>query len=139
MVLNTRLSHKRSTYYYNTDVCKDPNDYRSSRPEVFCKKGILKNFAKFTGKQLCQSSFRLRHVTLFKKRHWHRCFRENSAKFFKNIFFHRTSTVSLVKYFSLNILQSKAFLKNYATYKKKTVIESFFSEVVDLACNLPKK
>ena len=42
MVLNTPLSHKRSTYYYNTDVCKDPNDYRNSRPEVFCKKGVLK-------------------------------------------------------------------------------------------------
>ena len=24
---------------------------RSSRPEVFCKKGVLRNFAKFTGKQ----------------------------------------------------------------------------------------
>ena len=26
-------------------------------PEVFCKKGVLKNFAKFTGKHLCQSLF----------------------------------------------------------------------------------
>ena len=57
MVLNTPLSHKLSTYYYNADVCKDPNDYRSSRPEVFCKKGVLKDFAKFTGKHLCQSPF----------------------------------------------------------------------------------
>ena len=30
---------------------------RSSRPEVFCKKGVLGNFAKFTGKHLCQSLF----------------------------------------------------------------------------------
>ena len=29
--------------------------YRSGRPEVFCKKGVLRNFAKFTGKHLCQS------------------------------------------------------------------------------------
>ena len=28
-----------------------------SRPEVFCKKGVLRNFAKFTGKDLCQSLF----------------------------------------------------------------------------------
>ena len=28
-----------------------------SRPEVFCKKGVLGNFAKFTGKHLCQSLF----------------------------------------------------------------------------------
>ena len=31
--------------------------FRSSRPEVFCRKGVLKNFAKFTGKHLCQSLF----------------------------------------------------------------------------------
>ena len=30
---------------------------RSGRTEVFCKKGDLKNFAKFTGKHLCQSLF----------------------------------------------------------------------------------
>ena len=30
---------------------------RSSRPEVFCKKGGLKNFVKFTLKHLCQGLF----------------------------------------------------------------------------------
>ena len=30
---------------------------RSSRPEVFCKKGVVRNFAKFTGKHMCQSLF----------------------------------------------------------------------------------
>ena len=30
---------------------------RSSHPEVFCIKGVLRNFAKFTGKHLCQSLF----------------------------------------------------------------------------------
>ena len=30
---------------------------RSSFPEVFCKNGVLTNFAKFTGKHLCQSFF----------------------------------------------------------------------------------
>ena len=45
---------------------------RSSRPEVFCKKGVLRNFAKFTGKHLCQSLFinkvvGLRPATLIKK------------------------------------------------------------------------
>ena len=28
---------------------------RQSRLELFCKKGALRNFAKFTGKHLCQS------------------------------------------------------------------------------------
>ena len=31
--------------------------YRSSRPKVFCKKGVLKNVAKFTGKHLCQGLY----------------------------------------------------------------------------------
>ena len=31
--------------------------YRSSRPEVFCKKGVLRNYAKFKGKHLWQSLF----------------------------------------------------------------------------------
>ena len=30
---------------------------RSSNPEVFCRKGVLRSFAKFTGKHLCQSIF----------------------------------------------------------------------------------
>ena len=33
------------------------NIVRNSRPEVFCKKGVLWNFAKFTRKHLCQSLF----------------------------------------------------------------------------------
>ena len=36
-------------------LVKDGDICRSSRPEVFCKKGVLKNFGKFTGKHLCQS------------------------------------------------------------------------------------
>ena len=31
--------------------------YRSSRPEVFCKKGVIRNSTIFTGKHLCQISF----------------------------------------------------------------------------------
>ena len=31
--------------------------FRSSHPEVFCKKGVVRNFAKVTGKQLCQGLF----------------------------------------------------------------------------------
>ena len=31
--------------------------YRSSHPEVFCKKGVLGNPTKFIGKHLCQSLF----------------------------------------------------------------------------------
>ena len=42
--------------------------FRSSRPDEFCKKGVLENFAKFAGKHLCQRLFfnkatGLRHAT----------------------------------------------------------------------------
>ena len=52
---------------------------RSSRPEMFCKKGVLGNFAEFTGKRLCLSLLfdkfaGLRPLTLLKKRFWHGCF-----------------------------------------------------------------
>ena len=36
---------------------KERRAFGSSRLEVFCKKGVLRNFAKFTGKHLCQSLF----------------------------------------------------------------------------------
>ena len=55
---------------------------RSSRPEVFCKKGVLRNFPKFTGKHLCQSLFN-KVAGLFKIRLWHRCFPVNFVKFLK--------------------------------------------------------
>ena len=53
--------------------------YRSSCPELFCKKGILRNFAKFTEKHGGQSLFfnkiaALRPATLLKKRLCHSCF-----------------------------------------------------------------
>ena len=32
-------------------------DYQKQPPEMFYKKGVLKNFAKFTGQHLCQGHF----------------------------------------------------------------------------------
>ena len=65
--------------------------FRSSRPEVFCNKGVLENFAKFTGKHLCQSLFfnklaAVRPATLLKKRLWHRGFPVNFVKFLRTYF-----------------------------------------------------
>ena len=59
--------------------------------KVFCEKGVLRNFTKFTGKHLCQSLFfdkvtGLRPVTLLKKRLWHRCFPVNFVKFLRTPF-----------------------------------------------------
>ena len=68
------------------------NGNRSSRPEVFCKKGVLRNSTKFTGKQLCQGLFfnkvaGLRHTTSLKKSLWHRCFPVKFTKFLRADFF----------------------------------------------------
>ena len=56
------------------------------------KKGVLENFAKLTGKHLCQNLFfnkvaGIRPATLLKKRFWHRCFPMNFAKFLGTTFF----------------------------------------------------
>ena len=74
-----------------------PSDFRfvtwlrSSRPEVFCENGVLRNFTKFTVKHLHHSLFfnkvaGLRSATLLKKRLWHRCFPVNFVKFLRTPF-----------------------------------------------------
>ena len=70
---------------------------RSSRPEVFCKKDVLRNFAKSTVKHLCQILFfdkvaGLRLATLFKKRLWYRFFPENCVKFLRTPFLQNQNT-----------------------------------------------
>ena len=94
VTISTKVQSKLTNDVKETD--------RSSRPEVFCKKGVLRNFAKFTGKHLCQSLFfnkvaGLRPSTLLKKRLWHRCFPFNFFEIFKNTFFYRTPLVAAFK------------------------------------------
>ena len=60
---------------------------RSNRPEVFCKKGDLKNFAKFTGKQLCQSLFFNQVAGLRKKKILAQVFACEFCEISKNTFF----------------------------------------------------
>ena len=72
--------------------------YRSSHPEVFCKKRALGNFAKFTGKHLCQDLFfdkiaGLRPSTLLKKK-LAQVFSCEFCEIFKNTFFYRTPPVA---------------------------------------------
>ena len=72
---------------------------KQSCPKVFCKKGVIRNFTKFTGKYLRPSLFfdkvvGLRPATLLRKRLWHRCFPVNFVKFLRNTFFHKTPLVA---------------------------------------------
>ena len=92
---------------FKTSILSKP--LRSSRPEVFCKKGGLRNFTKFTGKHLCQSlSFNkvadtnltflfwqfnhtLGLIKREQKRLWYRCFPVNFVKFLRRPFLTGTS------------------------------------------------
>ena len=74
---------------------------RSSRPEVYCKKSVLRNFEKSIGKHLCQCLFFnkvacLRPATLLKKKLWHRCFPVNFAKFLRTPFLQSISRALLL-------------------------------------------
>ena len=62
--------------------------FKSSRPEVFCKKGVLRNFAKFTGKHLCQRLF------FNKKESLAQVFSCKFCEISKNTFFYRTPSVA---------------------------------------------
>ena len=69
---------------------------RSSHRRCSLRKGVLRNFVKFTGKHLCQSLLfnkvaGLRPATLLKKKLWHRCFPINFVKFLRTAFLRNTS------------------------------------------------
>ena len=70
--------------------------HRKQTLKVFCQKGVLKYFAKFLKKYLCQSLFfnkvaDWKPETLSKKRLQHRCFPVNFVNFSRRLFF-RTFT-----------------------------------------------
>ena len=72
---------------------------KSSCPEVFCKKGVPKNFVKFTEKHLRQSLFfnkvpGLRPATLLKEETLAQVFSYGFYKNFKSNFFYRTLLVA---------------------------------------------
>ena len=83
----------------------EQTNIRSSRPEMFCKKGVLKNFAKFTGKYLRWSLFLIKlqavavggrqvvagrllqaEATLLQKKLWYWCFPLSFTKFLRTPF-----------------------------------------------------
>ena len=77
------------------------------------KKGVLKNFAKLTGKHLSRVSFLIKLLgapaTLLKKRLWHRCFPVNFANFL------RTSLLTEHLGWLLLTFQSESTLYSFRT------------------------
>ena len=87
---------------------------RSSRPEVFCTKDILKNFTKFTGKHLCQSLF-------FNKVADIRPFSCGFCKIFRNTFFteHLQLLLLILTHFRSSrpeVFYKKGVLINFAKF-----------------------
>ena len=111
-----------------TDVLKDSREgsentirlNRSSRLEVFCEKGVLRNFAKFTGKHLCQSLFFNKVAGL-----WHRCFPVNFAKFLRTPFF--------TEHFWW-LLSAKPFCMIGTVYILYTIIKKFLQIDLKFVC-----
>ena len=77
--------------------------FRSSRPEVFCRKGVLKSFTNSQESTCARVSFLIKlrawgkpkvKVNTFNfitKRIWHRCFHVNFARFLRTAFLQNTS------------------------------------------------
>ena len=47
------IRSKKKKKIGNSNTVSKITENRSSRSEVFCKEGVLRNLAKFTGKYLC--------------------------------------------------------------------------------------
>ena len=83
-----------SSYFFSKNSLKNFQvypGYQIIQRQKQSSGGALKNFAKFTGKQLCKSLFfnkvaGLRPVTLLKNRLWHWYFPVNFAKFLRTPF-----------------------------------------------------
>ena len=84
--------------------------FRSSHQRCSVRKGVRRNFTKFTGKHLCQSLFfdkvaGMRSATFLKNRLWQRCFPVSFVKFLSTPFSQNTSWRLLLpfipQYFSL--------------------------------------
>ena len=99
--------------------------FRSSRPEMFCKKAVLSDFPKFTGKHLCQSLFitkvGVQGRQFYLKRTLAQVFPVNFAKF------GRTPFLTEHLWWLLLVLQNRCSYKFPDIHQKMSVLKSFFN------------
>ena len=106
---------------------------------MFCEKGVLRNFAKFTGKHLCQSLFLInlqaRACNFIKKETLAQVFSGEVCKIYKNIFFteHLWTTASEIE--SLTFTTGYSQLINQPTHI--TNISTYSSFAKDSGVELP--
>ena len=94
--LNSKLISVPLTSQINTRILLPQAISRRSHRACSIKKSVFRNFAKLTGKHLCQSFFfnkvaGLMAATLFKTNLWHSCFPVNFLKFIRTPFLQNTS------------------------------------------------
>ena len=95
-----------ATYSINRSQC-----FQKQPLEVFCNEGVLRNFAKFTGKHLCQ-------------RLWHGRFPVNFGKFLRTTFLQNTSGRLLLSFLPSSKVKAGAimlyFMSNISFLKTNT-------------------
>ena len=107
---------------------------RSSHQRCSMKKGVLRNFTKFTGKHLCQTLFfsKVAGCNFFKKRFWHKCFPVNFVKFLRKPYLQNTSerltsrSSRLQMLFKLGVLEALFKKLGIATLLKKDSSKGVF-------------
>ena len=100
---------------------------RSSHPEVFCQKSVLKYLVKLTGRHLCRGlSLACRRETLLKKRLLHRCF---PIKFIRASQSMNSLTTSTMKFNFVENIWNFGPWSNLKTYLEHIAWESFFPKI----------
>ena len=107
---------------------------RSSRPGVFFKKGVLRNFAKFTGKHLYQSLFfnkleGIKSASSLKKRLWRSGFPVDFANILRTPFLQNSSARLL----PANAVYESFFDLSALNSEKTKSAKHFFSATYFLA------
>ena len=99
------------------------------------KKGVLRNFKKFTGKHLCHSP-----TTLLKKRLWHWCFSVNFEKFLRTPFLEKTSgwlhvrVVNTPLCTAINLQQNHFPILLVLTWRKVYLCKTIYQTVCNRSC-----
>ena len=129
--------HRSDVIILRTNQKQPPGAFckksRSSQQRCSMKKGVLRNFPKFTENHLSLSLFftkvvGLRSATLLKKRLWDRCFPVNLAKFLIIPFLQNTSgRLLLEKVFQVISQDSQENICATVSLLKKRPWNSYFS------------
>ena len=107
------LTNLKAFVSYSDDYINLFDTCEKQPPQVFCKKGVLRDFAKFTGKHLCYSPFLNKIAGMacnfIKKETLTRVFSCEFCEITKNTFSERTRPVAASHMFSHYIKRSKTF------------------------------